>query len=169
MRRRSPLIAAFAVLLLSLTFTTPALADPAFAAVAKHLKTRYNAKERHIPFMGLAKFAIKFVRPAGVKSMNLMVFENLKYRPEAGNNELDDVLRSALSNEWQPLVKVFSRREGQQTFVYAREEGKNVRLMVVAIEQEQATLVRVKLSPETLVKWMDNPKILGISLGGAIR
>jgi len=44
-----------------------------------------------------------------------------------------------------------------------------MRLMVVIVEREQATIVKVKINPDALLKFMDNPKIMGISLGGPIR
>jgi hypothetical protein len=143
--------------------------DSAFKAVAKHLKSRYHARKRSIPFLGLANFAVKIVRPAGVKSFKLVTFERLDRGSAVDGAELNALLRSSLSPEWQPLVKVYSRKNGNQTYVYAREDGKCVKLMVVVIDGEEATLVRVKVNPDTLVAWMDKPKILGISLGGPVR
>ncbi|MFN2455450.1 MAG: hypothetical protein ABR577_14645 [Pyrinomonadaceae bacterium] len=159
------LLFAFALSFLQLTAATACAKDKAFAAVSAHLKTRYQAKQRRIPFLGLAGFAVKLARPAGVKSFKLMVFENLQLTDAAnGGAELNSVLRNALGEGWQPLVRVYSKASNQQTYVYATSEGKTVKLMIVALEQAQATVVRVKLNPDALVKFMDNPKILGISL-----
>jgi hypothetical protein len=170
MRRPAPLFIVLGFAILLGGFSCAARADePVFSAIGKHLKSRYNAKERHIPFMGLAGFAIKLVRPAGVKSLQVKIYENLNYKCDGSDNELNSILQSTLGAEWQALVRVFSRKEAQQTFVYVKQEGKSIRLMVVAIQQDQATLVRLKVNPDTLAKWMDNPKILGISLGGPIR
>lgn len=137
--------------------------DPEFDAIAKHLKTQYRAKRRKIPFMGLAKFAVQIIRPAGVKSIKVAIFEELSHAPAAGNNELNALMRSALSPEWLPLVR-FRSRDGEQMYVYAREDGESVKLMVVQIDGEDAFVARVKINPEKLKEFLENPKVLGISL-----
>lgn len=136
--------------------------DRAFDVIAKHLKTQYRAKRRRIPFMGLANFAVKLVHPAGVKSIKVAIFEELDHRPGTGN-ELSAIMRNALSPEWQPLVHIRSR-DGDQIYVFAAEAGKNVALMVVNIEGTEALVARVKVNPDRLKAFLENPKILGISL-----
>jgi hypothetical protein len=144
-------------------YSTASAKDREFDAIANHLKSRYRAKRKGIPFMGLARFAVKIVRPAGVKSINVTIFEELQHPGSASQNELQQVMRNALSPEWQPLVRVRARN-GEQTCVYATQAGKDIKLMVVVIDRTEAVIVRVKLSPTSLAKWMENPKILGISL-----
>jgi hypothetical protein len=135
-----------------------------FDAIAKHLKTRYQAKKRGIPFMGLAKFAVRIVKPAGVKSFSVSIFEDLKNTGELADRELSAVMRNALSQEWQPLVSI-RQRNGDQIYVYAADAGKDVKLAVLSINQREAVLARVKVDPNALRKFLDNPNIMGISLG----
>ena len=170
MKFRSPVLLILAFALCMVVFSTPAFADePEFSAVAKHLREHYHATERHIPFIGLAYFAVKLVRPAGVKSVKVKIYENLNYTHNGVDDELHSALQHSLGPNWQPLVRVYSRKDGEQTFVYSKQEGKCMRLMVVIVEREQATIVKVKINPDALLKFMDNPKIMGISLGGPIR
>ena len=137
--------------------------DPEFDAITKHLKLFYNAKRVSIPFLGLANFFVKIVRPAGVKSFKVAIFEDLNFTDGKTDTELGKVMRSALSPEWQPLVRTRSR-DGEQVYVYAREAGENVKLMVVTIDRSDAVVARVKLSPKRLSEFLNNPKILGISV-----
>lgn len=137
--------------------------DREFDAITRHLKTEYKAKRRKIPFMGLARFAVKIIRPAGVKSIKVAIFEELNHAPAAGNNALNALLRSSLSPEWLPLVRIRTR-EGEQTYVYAREAGESVNLMVVNLDRDEAVVARIKVSPQRLREFLDNPKILGIAL-----
>lgn len=151
------------VVALSFNYTTASAKDLPFDAIAKHLKSQYKAKRRKIPLMGLANFAVKIIRPAGVKSIKVAIFEELDHAPAAGDNELNLILRNALSPDWRPLVRVRSRT-GEQTYVYATEEGKSVKLMVVNIDRDEAVIARVKLNPDKLKDFLENPKILGIPL-----
>lgn len=139
-----------------------------FDRITKHLKTRYQAKKRSIPFFGLAKFAVRLIKPAGVKSISLSLFEDLKNTNELPDAELSDMMRNALSAEWQPLVCMRSR-SGDQVYVYVAESGKDLKLAVLVINQSEAALARVKINPEALRKFIDDPKIFGISLGGENR
>jgi hypothetical protein len=150
--------------LLSLSFATARAEDREFKAIAAHLTTRYQAKRKRIPFLGLANLVVKMVRPAGVKSFKVAIFENLNQAADINHAELNTVIRGALDDTWQPLVRVFSRKKGEQVFVYVRNEGENMKLMVVSLEQTEAFVARVKLSPARLAKWMENPEILGFSL-----
>ena len=137
--------------------------DPEFDAITKHLKLRYNARRISIPFLGLAKFFVKIVRPAGVKSFKVAIFEDLNFTAGQMDTELSLVMSSALSPEWHPLLRTRSR-DGEQVYVYAREAGENIKLMVVTIDRTDAVVARVKLSPKKLREFLNNPKILGISI-----
>jgi hypothetical protein len=148
---------------LSLAPRTAQAGDPEFDAITKYLKQQFNAKRISIPFLGLANFFVKVVRPAGVKSFKVAIFENLNVAPGQAHTELGLVIRNALSPQWQPLVRIRSR-EGEQTHVYAREDGKNIKLMVVTLDRTDAVVARVKISPQRLAEFVQNPKILGISL-----
>ena len=138
--------------------------DQEFDAIAAHLKSHFNARRVSIPFLGLANFFVRVVRPAGVKSFKLAIFEGLNYAPgQLTAGGFSALLRGALSPEWQPLVRVRSR-DGEQVYVYAREAGENVKLMVVTIDRTDAVVARVKLSPRRLAEFLREPKILGISI-----
>ncbi|HEX8776083.1 MAG TPA: hypothetical protein VF735_21115 [Pyrinomonadaceae bacterium] len=150
--------------LLPATLQTARAEDREFQAITTHLKARYQAKRKSIPFLGLASFAVKLVRPAGVKSIKITFFEELKDYDNINHAELNTVIRGALDERWQPLVRLYSRKQGAQMFVYFRNEGQDVKLMVVSLEREQAFIARLKLNPLTLARWMEKPEIMGISM-----
>jgi hypothetical protein len=162
--KRWPIYVLLLAALLSFPITSARAEDRAFKAISTHLKTRYKAKRKGIPFLGLATFAVKLIRPAGVKSIKVAIFEELDDTGNINHAELNAVIRDALDQDWQPLVRVYSRRGGQQVFVYARDEGQDIKLLVVTMDQTEAVLARVKLDPGALAKFMENPKLLGISL-----
>jgi hypothetical protein len=167
-KHRRALLRPFVVLVIAATMlsvSAPAARadDPEFDAITKHIKLFYKAKRVSIPFLGLANFFVKIVRPAGVKSFKVAIFENLNLAPGANASELGQVMRNALSAEWHPLVRIRSR-DGEQVYVYAREAGENIKLMVVTIDRTDAVVARVKVSPKKLSEFLNNPKILGISV-----
>lgn len=137
--------------------------DPEFDAITKHLQLHYNARRVHIPFLGLANFFVRVAHPAGVKNFKVAVFENLNFTASESGSGLALVMRNALSADWQPMLRA-SSREGEQVYVYAKPNASNIKMMVVSVDRDEAVVVRFKFSPEKLSEFLNNPKILGISL-----
>ncbi|HEX8566623.1 MAG TPA: hypothetical protein VF648_13335 [Pyrinomonadaceae bacterium] len=134
-----------------------------YEAVVKHLKTKYQAKKVKIPMIWLARFAVRMVRPAGVKSFSITTFENLKFTRETLDVEMQMALKNSFSALWSPIFRVRSRK-GEQAYMYAREDGNSVKVMVVTINEDKATVIRAAFSPEKLADFVNDPKIMGISL-----
>lgn len=136
-----------------------------YDAVCNHLKTKYQAKKVKIPFMWVARAFVGVFRPAGVKSFKVTIFKNLQFSPQTLNNEMKTVMRDAFSDEWRPILRV-RNAEGNQVYMNMRESGKNVKILLVTIDKAEAVVVRAKFNPDKLAKFIENPKIFGISLNG---
>ena len=152
-------------LLLVFAFTVPtADAKPnEYKAIVKHLKTKYRAKKVKIPLLWLARFAVSVVRPAGVKSFSITIFEDLKFSRETLDAEMQSAMRNSFGAPWSPILRVRSRT-GEQVYMYIREAGKSVKIAVVTIDKQQAAIIRATFSPEKLADFINDPKIFGISL-----
>ena len=163
---RKSVITASLLLLIALTFSVPAASvnkPGEYEAIVSHLKTKYKAKKIKIPFMWLARFAVSVVRPAGVKSFSVTLFEHLQISRETLDKEMQEALRQSFSSEWSSVVRVRSR-DGQQAYMYMREAGKNVKITLVTIDKDQAAIIRATFSPEKLAEFTNDPKIFGISM-----
>ena len=158
---------AFLVLFLVVTTAAPAAValkpGTEYKSIVQNLKTRYQAKKVKIPLVWLARFAVSVVRPAGVKSFSVTLFQDLKFSRETLDAEMQSSLKSSFSSEWSPIFRVRSR-EGQQAYMYMRESGGNVRITLVTIDKEQAAVIRATFSPDRLADFVNDPKIFGISL-----
>jgi hypothetical protein len=139
-----------------------------YKLIVSHLKTKYKAKKVRIPFLWLARVAVSVVRPAGVKSFNVTLFEDLKFSRETLDEEMQSALKNSFSGDWNSILRVRSR-EGEQVYMYMREAGKSVKLTVVTIDKAQAAVIRATVNPEKLAEFINDPKIFGISLNDAER
>jgi hypothetical protein len=159
------ILIALTFLILVFTFTAPTASAKGdhYEAIVKHLKTKYQAKKLKIPFVWLARFAVKVVRPAGVESFSITMFENLQFSRATLDEEMQSAMRNSLSADWSPILRVRSR-EDEQAYMYMREEGNSVKIMLVTIDKNQAAVIRAKFNPEKLADFVNNPKIFGISL-----
>src|SRR5215831_1307935 len=141
-----------------------------FKDVVKHIETTYGAKKVRIPLLGLANFAVKLVRPAGVKGFKLAVFEDQNFSAREGAASFDAVMRQAYNKDWQPMVQVSSKRDGaSHTFIYVKSSGKDVQFALAALDNREAVVLEVKFNPDAAARFLENPKIMGVSLGKSIR
>ena len=165
MLSKKKIFIALTFLMLAITFAAPRANAKGgeYKGVVKHLKTKYKAKKVKIPFVWLARFAVSVVRPAGVKSFSVTIFEDLKFSRETLDKEMQTAMRISFSADWSPILRVRSRN-GEQVYMYMREAGKSVKLAVVTIDKEQAAVIRATFSPDKLAEFINNPKIFGISL-----
>ena len=166
MYKQKHVLAASALFLMLLALTVPAAngGKPSeYDAIVSHLKSKYQAKKVKIPFMWLARFAVGVVRPAGVKSFSITMFDHLQVARETLDAEMQNALRQTFGPEWSPVFRVRSRT-GQQAYMYMREDGENVRLTLVTIEKDQAAIIRATFSPEKLVEFTNDPKVFGVHL-----
>jgi VWFA-related protein len=167
--RKTFLFAIMIALLVSPSFFALAKGK-GFKDVVKHIETNYGAKKVRIPFLGLANFAIKLIRPAGVKGFKLAVFEDQNFSAREGAASFDAVMREAYNKDWRPMVQVSSKRNGaSHTFIYVRSSGKDVQFALAVLEDREAVVLEVKFNPDAAARFLENPKIMGISLGKSIR
>ena len=163
MNKKILLTMAFSLLVFGLGASASSAKPNEYKSIVKHLKTRYQAKKVKVPFMWLARFAVKVVRPAGVKSFSLTLFDGLQISGESLDAEMQEMMRNSFGEEWIPIFRVRSRN-GQQAYMYMREAGSNVKIALVTVENSQAAVIRATFSPEKLAEFINDPKIFGISL-----
>jgi hypothetical protein len=126
-----------------------------FGRIVRHIEVNYHVHRNHRFIMGFAGMVIKFWHVAGVKSFKGAIFENQYLDATNADARLDEIVQSAGEHGWQPLVKSYSRRSGEHAFIYAKAEGKDVKLLIVSVEPNEAAVIQVKLDPDKLAKFMD--------------
>jgi Domain of unknown function (DUF4252) len=164
MTNKKLILSVFMLALVAFGIQTANAQGKGYDKIVKHLETNYQAKKVRIPFMWLAKIAVKVVRPAGVKSFNVTLFENLTFKRATLDQEMQSAMSDSLGADWSPIIRVRSR-EGEQVYMYMREEGENVRIMFVAIDKNNATVVRAKFNADKFIEFLNNPRIMGIKIG----
>ncbi len=169
MKTRSLKLLTLPATVLALLAASPAPAsarDRGFDAVVQAISTTYHAR-RSLRFVSwFAGMATKFARPEGVKSLRMAIFEDQDFTPrDDGDAQFEQAVQNALQEDWRPIVRVHSNRDGERTLVYARESGKDVSLFIVTREPSEAVVMQVKMNTRKFSEMMDEPK----HMGGAMR
>ena len=71
-------LAAVAALTILITSGAAFGGDAEFDRIVKAIESHYGTQPQHIPFMGLANFALKVAHPEGAAGVKLAVFEGLR-------------------------------------------------------------------------------------------
>jgi len=154
-----------AAIFISLAAGSASAGDNSFSSIVRHIKSNYRARQQgFFGAMMLARFAVKIVRPAGVKNFKMAYLKNLDFSDQPGRTEFQAAARNVISSEWQPLVQYNSIKQNQYTHVYYTQEKDHVKLLVVTLQKDEAIIVQTKFSPDKLSKFIDDPRIMGISL-----
>ncbi len=129
--------------------------DRQFDAIVREIEARYHRKPMR--FMGLVSFIANRARPEGVKSFRFAVFEDLDTSAGPPDGDFAEIVARAGGPEFRPFVRVQSRREGEQTQVFARPVNHDFELLIVCVERDEATVMRMRLNPERMSEWEDDP------------
>jgi hypothetical protein len=142
----------FACLMLVGLFTSVqnAYARDDFGNIVHHIEANYHVHRQHRWVMGLAGFTVKFWHVAGVKNFKGAIFENQPFVNAASDTRFDQVLRAAMDSGWQPLVQTWDRHTGERTYIYAQDLGKDMKVLVVSLESNEAVVLQVKVDPKKL-------------------
>src|SRR5205085_7892792 len=102
MIKRLPHRIAAAALALMLLSGMASADDNSYSQVIKHIKSNYHARQQgFFGMMMLARFAVKLIKPAGVKNFKVTMLRQLDYSggPRPESREFHEFLRSKIDPE----------------------------------------------------------------------
>lgn len=126
-----------------------------FGRIVHHIEASYHVHRNHRFLMGCAGMVVKFWHLGGVKNLKIAIFEDQHLDGTAADSQLDAIVQRASQSGWHPMVRSYSRRTGEHSFVYAQDAGKDMKLLVVSVEPNEAVVVQVKLDPDKLAQFLD--------------
>jgi len=127
-----------------------AFAKDDFGKIVHHIEANYHVHRQHRFVLGMAGFVVKFWHVGGVKNLKAAIFENQPFTNATSDTRFDEVVRAAMDSGWQPVVQSWDRRTGERTYIYAQDLGKDLKVLVVNLESNEAVVVQVKVDPNKL-------------------
>jgi hypothetical protein len=126
-----------------------------FGKIVHSIESNYHVHRNYRFVMGFAGLMVKCASGfAGVRGFKGALFED-QHLSSDPDSTLDQVVQSAGDHGWQPIVKSYSRRHNEHTYIYAREEGKDLKLLIVNVEPAEAVVIQVKINPDKLAKFIE--------------
>lgn len=121
-----------------------------FGRIVRHIEAEYHVHRNYRFLMSFAGVAVKCTRVGGVKAFKMAIFEDQHLSGTEMDDRLDELVERASSSGWQPMVKSFSRGSGERTYIYAKAEGNDMKLLLVSVEADEAVVMQVKIDPKKL-------------------
>lgn len=153
---RTPIIASVLCLIAVSVPQSARAGDKEFGLLVHYVESHYHAHRSYRFLLGFASLAVNVARPYGVKGMKLALWENQNF---SSNSKIDSdfpaVVRAGLADGWQPMVRVWSRRDGERTVIFAKPDGKNMKLLVATVESDEAVVLQMKIDPDKLSECID--------------
>lgn len=160
------------ILVVAMVLTTANVAHAKgddFNSVVKMIEQFYRVKHVGIPFLAKAgmKVATTAARIKGGEARRFAEAGSIKLAVFEDQNFNGDVIRfrgslnEALNVTWMPLVQTISATDNEQVYVFLKDAGDKFDVLVITIEQRDATVVQVTLSPRNLALLLKDPEGTG--------
>ena len=143
-----------------------------FNSVVKMIEQFYRVKHMGIPFLAKAGMKVGTTvarikggearRIAEAGSIKLAVFEDQDFNGDFAKFRAS--LNEALNATWMPLIQTLSAQDQEQVYIFLKDAGDKVNVLVITIEQRDATVVQVTLSPKNLALLLKDPEGTGKSI-----
>ena len=140
-----------------------------FNSVVKMIEEFYNVKHVGIPFLAKAGMKVATTaarikggtarRLAEAGSIKLAVFENQAFNGDF--RKFRSSLNQALNITWMPLIQTLSAAGEVQTYIFLRDAGDKTHVLVITIDERDATVVQVTLSQKNLALLLKDPEGTG--------
>jgi hypothetical protein len=134
-------------------------ADREFTEVVRVISDEFHTRPTSIPMFGLVNVFAAAVHPGGTRHVDLAIFAHLSSHDREGRNLPESILNS-VGRSWKPFVQVRSHKNGREetVLVYMRQEGKDWKLLVTVVGQDEATVAQLLLNADALERWMASPE-----------
>jgi len=140
-----------------------------FNSVVKMIEQFYRVKHEGIPFLAKAgmKVATTAARIKGGEAKRIAEAGSIKLAVFEDQNFNGDVLKfrsslnEALNVTWMPLIQTISATDAEQVYIFLKDAGDKCDVLVITIDQRDATVVQVTLSPRNLALLLKDPEGTG--------
>jgi hypothetical protein len=140
-----------------------------FNSVVKMIEQFYGVKHVGIPFLAKAGMKVATTaarikggtarRLAEAGSIKLAVFENQDFNGDFA--KFRSSLNQAMNVTWMPLIQTLTAAGEEQTYIFLRDAGDKTHVLVITIDQRDATVVQVTLSGKNLALLLKDPEGTG--------
>lgn len=144
---KKQILFALAVLFFSCAATAKA---GEFDDVVRRVEAQTGARPLWIPFSGVARLFVRATTPEGVHDVRLAVYEDV----QTDKLDVKKAVAGLREKGWQPFVMQTSQ-DGEETAIYAKPNGKWLRLLIVSKDGTDISVIQTDVDPEQASQFVD--------------
>ena len=119
-----------------------------FDGVVSSIEDQYHVHATRIPCMGFASFVARVATRGGVGGVRVAEFEH--FDKPADGEDLNRIVQEKLGSGWSRMIRETSRHGHEQTFIFARSEGRLMALFILDLDGNEMDAVQVSVDPDRL-------------------
>lgn len=155
-KSRSVALAAIVLVLLILLCRTTFAGDRQFSVLVDRMSA--YCQKRPMRGMGLISFVANRFTPRGVGHLQMAIFEDVPPVRRGSPEEMDAFLAQLAGPDYQPFVRARDNRSGDFSAIYVRTtDDRHFDMLIVAIDANDAVVMKLRLNPDAMRDWMDEP------------
>ena len=142
-----------------------ALAIPCFAGndhdfnlLVKRIETQYGVRPMHIPMLGFATFCLRVAGTPGAAGLKIAVFHDGLNSNTLSADSFEQSVETTIGTKWHPFVRARSRENGSVTMIYTNPDPKEMRVLIVTLNENDATIVQTNLKTSQIWNWIKKPQ-----------
>jgi len=112
--------------------------------------------------MGFLSFLARCFSPSGVHNLKMAIFEDVQAEQKPLDGDFEGFLKRTVGSGFHPFVTVRSNRDGERVYIYARDVGERMELLMVCAQPTEAVVMKMRLDPEAMAKWMNEPGVMAM-------
>jgi VWFA-related protein len=86
--------------------------------------------------------------------LKVAIFKEQNFSEPIQDPGFESVFQS-FDASWSPMIRFYSRKQMQRTYLYAKEVGKDYQIMITAMQPDNAVVLTVKVNPIQLAKFIE--------------
>lgn len=123
-----------------------------FNNIVHQIESQYHVHRNYHFLMGFAGMVVKCSSHfTGVKNLKMAIFEDPLSATDGG---IDEVIQAAGKSGWEPLLRSYSRRSGEHTYIYAQSGDNDMKLLIVSMDRDDTVVMQVKINPTKLSQFI---------------
>lgn len=125
-----------------------------FNNIVHQIESQYHVHQNYHFLMGFAGMVVKCSSHfTGVKNLKMAIFDDQHL--VASDGSIDEVIQAAGKSGWTPLIRSYSRRTGEHTYIYAQNGDNDMKLLMVVMDPDDTVIMQVKINPRKLSQFIN--------------
>jgi hypothetical protein len=132
--------------------------DRDFNALVQTIEAEYGVRHMRMPLLGFATFFLRVAGTPRASGLKIAVFNDGLNSNKLSADSFEQSVERVVGTKRHPFVRARSRKDGSVTMIYTNPDAKELRVLIVTLSGNDATIVQTTLKTSQVWKWIREPQ-----------